>query len=205
MQRHKLIAALLVIEAVLLSGVAAWYFCPWARSNAETIKVTHAPPRSLGLTEGATVFTSLDDLRREYPAAKVEFGRPVDFDRENIVRVAWSDKGPLNAHLDWTSRWGGSSIRFYVNKPPTNYATFIMMTSVDWFVVPRAAEVHYDGLLQPLARDAVMLVLVAVTIGGSLLAANRRWALQSAARGAAATDDDRGPRAMGPTRVAVNV
>jgi hypothetical protein len=175
MKRKLAIIAVVSVQLAVIAACIVWYLAPWAASCAQPIEVTGGPSGRFYEPDGLHEYYSVDEMARHSDRDGVQLGRPVDFAREKLVRVNWTDTGPLHAQLAARARWGGQRIDFFIDETPANHATFSKMAYEDWYVVPRAAEVRFAGRDLYSPGGFYLMVLSAVSLCGIAIGAKRRW------------------------------
>ena len=182
MKNHLRLIAIVIAQLAIIAACLVWYFAPWAAAGVQPIEVKRGPHSTIGAPDGLTEVHSLAELRHPNSVAVAQLSRPLDFTREKLVRVNWSDTGPLNARMASHVRWGGRKIAFFIEEPAANRATFSRMIYENWYTVPCDAEVRFAGRETLTVAVFNLFVLGGVALFGITLAFKRRW---RAARGGA--------------------
>ncbi len=132
MTKHTAKPTLIIAVGVLVGCVALWYFAPWA--GAVVRPLAGHSTYACGLSpSGVAVFHSEAELREACSGGRFEPAGEVDFERDNLVRVAWESSGVLRdadrragggepraveyGRLAYRVRQGGAEVLFYVNEP----------------------------------------------------------------------------------------
>ncbi len=167
-QRRRVITA----GGVSLALCLLWVASPATERLARPVSVKGATMR-LDAGDHISVFSSAADLGFAGSAEDIQLSSPVDFQRENLVRVSWTADGYVSRgsskqdppELQFTTlasagRWAGRKILFWCREPigfwgyGSTERAFMRVCHEDWFAVPKSARVTWAGEGQVRLLDA---------------------------------------------------
>lgn len=203
LKNRRVLSTGLALLAIL--AATAWYLGLTAGSPVKKIAVKLQPAGAWPAPGTVAVFRGAEELHAAYPGAEVQLERPVDFDRECLVRVAWESAGILSdepaggspsdqvlfGKLRYSARMGGRKILFFVDEPG-RYGTVrrVFQTSYndEWFTIPKQARVAMENPWAVTVRDALVVLMSAGVLGIARFAWQTR--LNARSSGSATPSED---------------
>jgi hypothetical protein len=152
-----------IAASLLLIAACGMWYGPFERDVVRATNVVQRGSAELPGPDGVFVFENHDKFRlKGRGVTAVE--PPVDFARENLVRIWWHADGPLFGTLKHRVRLGGGAVVFHVDAPTADYRTFSRIVSEEWFIVPKGTSVIFAPPVRIWFLDGVPLVLLALLL-----------------------------------------